>query len=295
MIKLALMAGTTAWHGFTFSGLVNRIDGKAFEKNDWPVYRNAFARRARITHAWSTDVKGTRKLAQAAGIEHVVKYPEDVIGEVDGVILADDMEMTHHRSAPIFLKAGLPTFIDKPLAPNWREAKRTVELARKHRAPMMSCSALRYATEIADGRAIAAKVGRITTCVAVGVNELYFYGIHPLELMVTVMGKRIRKVRNVGEKGKSIVHVTFTDGRMGTLIVYEKGLAYTLEITLHGTKGHLHLPIADHQGFYADMMRTFLDMVETRRPPIPYDETLNIIRALELAKRSQKTGRACEV
>ncbi len=291
MIKLALMAGTTVFHGFSFSGLINEIDERVFQRSKWPIYRNRFRGRAKITHAWSTDVAGTKRLAAAAGIEHVVKHPQDVLGKVDAVILADDLKMTHQRTAPVFLRAGLPTFVDKPLAPTWAEAKAIIKAAKTSKTPLMSCSALRFAAEIEDKAAIAEKVGEITACTAVGVNELFFYGIHPMELMVTVMGKRVRSVRNVGAKGKAVVRVQFADGRMGVLLVYEKQMAYTLEITLHGTKGHLRVPICDSQAFYGNMLAKFLDMVETREPPIPYDETLNIIRALLLAKRSVGTGR----
>lgn len=295
MIRLALLAGTTAWHGYSFAGIINRVDRATFRKNGWALYKNRFSGRARITHAWGPDVRGTKRMAAAARIANVVKRPEDVIGCVDGVILADDCKMTHHLTAPLFLEASLPTLVDKPLAPTWAEAQKIVRLARRHKAPLLSCSALRFATEIADRRTIAAKVGRITSCATVGVNELFFYGIHPMELMVTLMGSPIHSVRNVGKPGSAIVRVRFADGRMAVLTVYEKGFAYTLEVTIHGTKGHLHLPITDAQGFYERLLCEFLNMVETRRPPVPYDETLNIIRSLQLARRSGQTHREYSV
>jgi predicted dehydrogenase len=156
---------------------------------------------------------------------------------------------------------------------------------------MMSCSALRFANEIRNRAEIRRRIGEITTATAVGVNDLLSYGVHPMELLATVMGSGIASVRNVGRPGEAIVRVAFEDGRMGVVEVYEKRLAYTLEITLHGTKGHARLPITDHQGFYENLMDAFLTMVETGTPPIPYAETLGIIRALLLAKRSCSDGR----
>ncbi len=291
MIRLALLGGTTAWHGFAFAGLMQRVDAAAFRRHGWPVYKTRFARRARITHAWGADAAGTRKLAAAAGIEHVVGRPGDVIGQVDAVILADDCRLSHHRPARMLLEAGLPTFVDKPLAPTWREARAIVRCAKRTGTPMMSGSALRFANEIRDRAAIRRQIGELTTATAVGVNDLLSYGIHPMELLVTVMGSRVASVRHVGRAGEAIVRVVFEDGRMGIVEVYERGLAYTLEIAMHGTKGHVRLPITDHQGFYENLMDAFLTMAETRVPPIPYDETLGIVRSLLLARRSCRDGR----
>lgn len=291
MLKLAVMAGTTEWHGYAFTTLINPVDERAFKRNKWPQYPNRFRRRARVTHLWGRDVEGTKKLAAASGVEHVVDRPEDVIGDVDGVMLCDDVKGTHHVHAPLFLRAHVPVFIDKPLAPTYADARRIVQIARKTRTPMMSCSALRYANEILDRNALAARVGDITACVGTGVHGLYSYGIHPLETMVTLMASRVKSVRNVGRAGAAIVRVTFADGRVGVLQVFARGVAYTLDVTVYGTKGHVHLPIVDGAGFYGNLVGAYLDMVDSGRPPIPYEETLNLLHALEQAGRSLKTGR----
>jgi len=286
MIRLALIDGTDAFHGRAFPGFINHVDKSVFKKEGWPFYENVLGRRATITHVWGENAKATKALAAAAGIEHVLKKPTDAIGQVDGAMLVDNLKMTHQRHAPAFIKAGVPTFIDKPLSPRWQQAQSIVKLAEKSGTPIMSTSALRFATEIADRNALADLVGEVVTCSAAGTNELFFYGIHPITLMLTVMGARVKSVVNVGQRGRSIVRLRLTDGRQAVLFVYEKDMAYTLEVTVHGTKGHVRIAARDAQGFYGNMLAEFVTMVETGRPPIPYDETLNVIRALLLAKRS---------
>ena len=288
MLKLAMVDGTAAFHGWAFSSLINRVDATAFKKNEWPLYDGRLADRAVITHAWGDNAAATKRLAHAAGIKHVVKKPKDVIGEVDGVLLVDNMEMTHQRHARTFLRAGVPTFIDKPIAPRLDEARRILEQANEYGTPVMSASALRYATEVADRKALAERVGDVVTCVATGANELFYYGIHPLTLMCTIMNSPIRSVVNVGRKGQDVVRVRFANGKQGVLIVYEKDMGYTLEVCIHGTKGHERIHIADHPGFYGNMLGDFLNMVETGKPPVPYEEILSIIEALLLAKRSRR-------
>ena len=295
MIKLAMIDGTGAYHARAFAGLINRVDEDAFRASNWPLFKSVLSTRATVTHIWGDEEEPTRSLARAAGIKNVVSEPADVIGEVDGVLLLDNLKMTHQRHAPTFIKAGVPAFIDKPLSPRWAQAQRIVQLARKSRTPIMSTSALRYATEIADRKAILDQVGDIVTCSAAGTNELFFYGIHALTFMLTVMQGRVRSVLNVGRRGQNIVRVRLVDGRQGVLLVSEKGVAPTFEVTIHGSKGHLRIASRDAQGFYGNMLADFLNVVETRKPSVPYDETLNVIHALLLAKKSLRDGREYKV
>jgi predicted dehydrogenase len=297
MITIAMIDGTDAYHGRAFAGFFNRVDSEEFRRHDWPLFGNRFAGRARITHVWGEDRQATEELARAADIPNVMERPEDAVGQVSAAMLVDNLKMTHQRHAPGLIEAGLPLFIDKPLSPDWEEAQSIVRLARERTVPVLSTSALRYANEITNREAIAEQVGEILTCSGAGTNELFFYGIHSLTLMVTVMGSPVESVLNVGRPGEHIVRLQFVDGRQGVLTVYEEGMAGTFEVAIHGTKGHARVAARDAEGFYGNTLAEFVRMVETEEPPVPYEETLNIIRALMLARESLRDGREriCEV
>jgi len=290
MINIAIVRGAAAYHGRTFAALINEHDEEGYARQGWPAYATALSSRAHVSHVWDPDRAAAESLARLAGIENVADSPQEVVGSVDGVLIADDGTMQHQRAAEPFLKAGLPVFVDKPLSTDPAEARSIVGLARRHGAPFFSASALRFANELRDTDALRRQVGDITTVVAVGVNELVFYGVHPLEAMVTVMGPGIESVRNVGREGEAIVRLRFRDGRQGVMVVYEEGFAYTLELTVHGTGGHVRIPITDSAGFYTNMLSAFLDMIETGVPPVEPGETLEIIEALALAKESVREG-----
>jgi len=290
MIKVAIVRGAKAYHGRTFAGIINDYDAELYAERKWPAYPTALAGRARVTHVYDPDRAAAEDLARAARIENVLDRAEDAIGQVDGAIVADDGTLAHQQAAIPFLEAGVPTFIDKPLSTDPAEARQIVELAQANGTPFFSASALRFAKELADREALAEQVGDITAVCGAGVNELIYYGIHPLEAMVTVMGSGIESVQNVGRPGEAIVRIRFRDGRQGVLIAYEEGFAYTLEVSVHGTKGHVRIPIADSAGFYTNMLSAFLDMVETGQAPVQPEETLEIIEALVLAKQSVAEG-----
>ena len=106
---------------------------------------------------------GRQAVAAAALIPNVVAQPEDVIGKVDAVLIATDDGFDHVRRARPFVEAGLPVFIDKPLALTVEDL-RTFAQWEKAGARLLSSSGLRYAPEIVPyiegaGRAALARAG----------------------------------------------------------------------------------------------------------------------------------------
>src|SRR5512136_1188104 len=114
-------------HPYSWSAIVNGYNPAEMAKCPFPVIPQYLAEvplntvrilGARVTHVWTDDPADAPKVAAASRIEHVVTRPEDVIGQVDAVILATDDGHAHVRRARPFIEAGLPVFVDKPLAIN---------------------------------------------------------------------------------------------------------------------------------------------------------------------------------
>src|SRR6478672_8260070 len=87
----------------------------------------------------------------ATGVE-LVKRPEELIGRVDAVLIESNEGGVHRARATPFLAAGLPVFIDKPLAATAEDARALVDLAAQHGVPLLSASSLRFTPEIAAAR-----------------------------------------------------------------------------------------------------------------------------------------------
>lgn len=288
MIKIGMVGGAKAWHARSFSEMFNGYDEEKARKHGYPLYKTRIEG-ARVTHVWDEDEKEAHLLAEICGIDRVVPRMEDMIGEVDGVIIADDLTMRHQRRAIPFLKAGMPTFVDKPLSPDIEEAVSLVELAKRHNAPFMSCSALRYAKEIEEFQREKEALGEILTGNSICSGDLIFYGIHALEQLYVAVGGGIESVQNVGEEGKDIVVITWQDGRRFVLTAF-KEIAYLFQMNLYGTKGWREIRVEDSDYFYSNMLKAFLKMVKTKEEPFPPEETLEIIRTLVSARLSAQMG-----
>lgn len=288
MIRLAIVGGTAIYHALSFGGLINGVAPGQTLPEGWPQYPQC-VEDARITVVWDEDRAAAEKLAEVYGIDHVASTLEDVLPHCDGVIVADDVTREHCRHAPFFLERGLPTFIDKPLAPDVKTAEALLELAAKHNAPVMSGSALRYAAETEELRANPELLGKIELATAVGPNELFFYGIHPLELAHSIMGGGIATVQNIGTEEHDLVKVAYKDGRILMLLV-SRAIGFGFEITLYGTEGRQHIVVSDGTAFYANQLRLIVQMVREKKAPAPIEDALEVIRVLEAGKKSFVEG-----
>lgn len=284
MIRLGLVGGAGAYHGRAFSALINGLAEGQARPEGWPAFTPQ-VEGARIVSVWDPNRGTAEALAQVFGIARVADRMEDAADGADGVIVTDDMTKRHHHRAKPFLRAGVPTFIDKPLASDVEEATELVDLAVKHGTPMMSASSLRYAKETEDLRANPGALGNILAATAVCRGELIYYGIHPLELAVSILGTGVRSVQNVGREGQNVVQIDYRDGRSLVLIVYA-GISSPFQLNLYGDKGWRQVVVTDSAAFYANLLRQVAEMCRSKTPPIPYAETLEIIRILVAAQKS---------
>lgn len=288
MVRLGIVGGTAIYHALSFGGLINGVAEGQTLPEGWPAYPQC-VEDARITVVWDEDRAAAEKLAQVYGIEHVASTYEEVAAHCDGVIVTDDVTREHCRHAPFFIERGIPTFIDKPLAPDAKTAEELLALAAKYNTPVMSGSALRYAAETEALRANPETLGEIKLATAVGPNELFFYGIHPLELAHSILGGGIASVQNIGDDEQDVVKVTYKDGKILMLLV-SRAVSFGFEITLYGTTGRERIVVSDGTAFYANQLRLIAQMVRDKKSPARIEDALEIIRVLEAGKKSHAEG-----
>ena len=234
-------------------------------------------------------------LADVFSIPKVEKRMENLTNSVDGVIITDDITMTHQKKAPFFLNEGVPTFIDKPLSNNFEEAHSIIELAEKKGTLVMSTSALRYAKETEEAKDDIEGSGHIdcaiTLCQGQYMKEenIIHYGIHPLELAYSVLGGGVEYVQNVGEGDKSIVKVAYKDGKQLLLLVFPE-IAQVFQLNLYGKNRAITIEVEDWDYFYWNMLKTFVNMIKENKLAVPLRETLEVIKVLTSGRESLLNG-----
>ncbi len=286
MLKLALVTAAEYPHGKTFSALFNGVfdsDGKPTQAA-FPSLAGA-----RITRIWDANKAAAQELADTRHIDVVLDDYREAAEDVDGVIIADDCSQQHQQYAPYFIDRRIPVFVDKPLSRSYKEAKSIIDRAKRKKCLLQSGSSIRYCNEaLALNAALKEKVGKPLLAATFGPNELIFYGIHSLELLLGAVGGRVVKAQHLGSEELDLVKLTFDNGLIATWMCGEGAARGAFRLIVRGTKGEA--VIDSVTDFYPNMLARFVQMIQTGKPPISLDDTLHVIAICETAQKSVEQG-----
>lgn len=209
-------------HPYSWSAIFNGYDPKVMETCGFPVIPRYLEKQqfpkdaisdAKVTHVWAQNKAITSHIAKAALIGNVVDHYTDMVGEVDGVLLARDDAETHYEFAAPFLEAGIPVYVDKPLALTVAEARRLLDL-QQYPGQLFSCSALRYAKEFQLSDAERAQIGRLRHIHATVPKDWDKYAVHIIEPMLLFASERgrVERIQAWREGDATTVAVAYGSG-----------------------------------------------------------------------------------
>lgn len=291
-------------HPYSWSAIINGYDPVAMRKCPYPVIADYLGRQpldticipgARVTHIWTDDPQDAPRVAAASKIQHVVSAPEDVIGQVDAVIIATDDGDDHVRRARPFIEAGLPVFVDKPLATNRADLKQFISWQAAG-ARIASTSGMRYMPELRQFHERKAEIGDLRWITGFTCKTWERYGIHVLEPVSTLLGPGFVSVQTQHQQGSDIVHVTHQSGAQLTLAAISDAYGSFGAIHIYGTKGQLPLMLKDTYTAFRAQLLAFIEFVQTKRPPVPFLQTVELMAVIIAAIRSRdQQGRVVSV
>jgi hypothetical protein len=233
----------------------------------------------------------TRQLRDEYHVE-IVNTIEELLEKVDVVLLESVDGRPHLKQALLVFKAHKPVFIDKPVAGSLADALRIFELARRYKTPCFSSSSLRFSPEIARRRKDP-KVGEILGCDVYGPCELephhpdlFWYGIHGIESLFTIMGTGCKSVARVQTADTEFVTGVWEGGRVGTFRGIRKGKSGYGGMAF-GTKGID--PFSSPAG-YEPLVEEICKFFKTGQPPVSAAEILEIYAFMEAADESRRQG-----
>ena len=204
--------------------------------------------------------------------------------------------MVHHRYATPFLKTGVPTYIDKPLAPSFAEARPVIDLAESSGTPVFSCSPRRFADAIVDLQAnLDRQVGEVfggMTCGGLNFSDARFYGIHHLDVLLSVLGCDIESVHEIGDAHHRLCRLRY---RAGFSVMFEAAFGRPVQtrLFLYGKKGAATIPVAPPN--FCGLTAAVARMVRTGRPPITAETILCRVKIFDAMDRSLAEGRQVEI
>jgi predicted dehydrogenase len=135
MIKIGIIGMSEGnGHPYSWAAIFNGYDKKYMNECPFPVIPEYLSKKefpkdqingARVTHIWTQSKSTSEHIAKASKIEFIVDKPENLIQSVDAILLARDDYQRHYEMAKIFINAGLPIYIDKPIAITVEDTNKT--------------------------------------------------------------------------------------------------------------------------------------------------------------------------
>lgn len=282
--------GCDTSHVTAFAEALNNTEGKAHVPGGKIVA--AFKGGSPDLPQSASRVEGfARTLSEKYGVTFYESI-EALCTNVDVVLLESVDGRVHLAQAKPVIAAGKPLFIDKPVAASLADAVEIFRQAKEAGVPVWSSSSLRYGKNSqAVRQGMIGKVQSAETFSPCEVEEhhpeLFWYGIHGVEALYTVMGTGCESVqRTLTTNGMIEVVGKWSGGRTG---IYRQDPAKKYGGIAKGEQGEAL--VGSYDG-YAPLLVEIIKFFQTRIPPVTPEETIELVSFMTAAQHSKEQNGA---
>lgn len=242
--------------------------------------------------SWDRVPKFTEQI-RAMGVE-IVPSIDALLKKVDVVLLESVDGRPHLEQARPVIAAGKPLFIDKPCAASLADVIEIFRLAKERNVPVFSSSSLRFGPDF-QKTIHDKKLGSIRGCDVYSPcsleehhPDLFWYGIHGVEMLFTVMGRGCKQVSRVHTEGTDVVVGVWADGRVGIYRGIRDGQR-GYGATIHGAK--LIANVNKYEGS-TGLTQEMCKFFKTGKPPVCAEDTIEMFAFMEAADQSKRQAGA---
>jgi hypothetical protein len=282
------MVGLDTSHSTAFARLLNDPQASGHIPGCRVVKAYPFGSRS-IASSYERIEGYTAQVVQL-GVE-IAETLEEALDQTDAVLLETNDGQLHLEQAAVIFSYGKPVFIDKPLAADLADCLAIARLAEHHRVPFFTASSLRFSGSPQALRA--GQIGAITGCdtyspaaLEPSHSDLFWYGIHGCELLMTIMGPGCTSVTRTSTDDFDLVTAVWDDGRIGTFRGLRSG-ATGFGGTAFGADKIA--TIGPYEG-YAPLLVAVVDFFRSGVPPVEWRETLELYALMDAARLSRERG-----
>lgn len=261
---------------------------------------------ARVVAAFkggSPDVESSHTRVEKFAAEIHDKYGVELVGSIEELVKKVDVVLLesvdgrpHLAQARPVLAAKKRLFIDKPFTAGYADAREIVRLSKESGTPFFSTSSLRYADEL-QAMKKNEKLGAILGAFTFGPSptephhpDLFWYGIHAVEMLYTLMGQGCESVTRTSTEGADVVVGKWKDGRTATVRGIRQGKQEYGAVAF-GEKAALTTPMplkVDYRNLLVEIVKFF----QTGVAPVAPEETLEMMAFMQAADVSKSRGGA---
>ena len=253
-----------------------------------------------VTHLWGETDVFARKTAEAGKIPNIVKDPKEMLGKIDALIVDHRHAKYHLEAATPFVKAGIPTFIDKPFCYRVEEGKEFLAMAREAGTPVSSYSTIAHSDSTFDIAEQIKSLGEFNNIVRHGPADIespyggiFFYGVHLVQPLMYMFGDDIKvvKINKYGKKAGAVL--IFESGLQANLVF--STLHYGWETFVETKKGVVELKSRVQETSPERCYRDIVGMFRTGKEPLSHASILKYVAVLEAMEKSVSSEKWEEV
>lgn len=278
-------------HPYSWSAIFNGYNSSAMENCGYPVIPRYLEQQvwpdsqidnAEVVAIWTQDIELSQHIATASRIEHVMVDYTDMIGQVDAILLARDDAQNHLRYAEPFLRAGLPIYIDKPIALSLVDFEKLYAL-EQYPGQIFTCSALRFSQQLILTEADRQQLGQIKQVTAFTPKSWNKYAVHIIEPVLNMLPK--------GDTPVEIVSPTTTDDSGSLIVRWQSGIQTNffalgeglapLSIRVSGTNDFKDLNFTDSFSAFKAALQAFIDGIEQNKVASKKPFNRQVVKLLE--------------
>ena len=185
-------------HPYSWSSIFNGYDKTLMKSCPYPgipkyleryTFPEVTINNASVSHIWTQNKKDSTKIANTTFIKNIVDHPNEMIGHVDGILLARDDYKNHYELARNFIEAGLPIYIDKPLGINVDMAKKILDM-QKYEGQVFTGSALAYDPLLENLKEDLKSCGKLKFIFGTAPGSWDKYSVHLIDPILKVLDKK---------------------------------------------------------------------------------------------------------
>ena len=280
-------------HPYSWTAICNGYDPETIKDCGFPAIPHYLANQtwpddrllgARVTHVWTQSKNESQKIANACHVDTVVNEPEEMIGKIDALLLARDDAHNHHHFAKPFLRAGLPIYIDKPIA--LRETQFNKLLALQcNPGQIFSCSALRFAPEMTLNQTKKLQLGQIRFIQGSTPKYWETYSIHLIDPVLNLLGFESLPDRlfggNVGKDGR-LLALRWPLGGPDVHLLANGSLPSTLKLRIVGENAEITLTFKDSFTAFKLALMEFVAGVNEGYSRLPSEFNRRAVQIIEM-------------
>lgn len=288
MIRLGIIGYNEGnGHPFSFSAIINGYNDDAMSKCPYSVIYNYLKCRPanevgladmEVVAVWCQDKEIATQIASCSKIQYVFDNYEDMTDIVDAVIIARDDVESHYEIAKFFLLKDKYVLVDKPLC----QSEEELDFFKPYlyAGKLMSCSGLRYKSEMRTSFYGKMKRSDILFVNAFSVLDWRKYAIHVLEAVTPIMGTDIKSIKPLHQGNNLFAKIEYNDNTYLTIQINTQ-TSFGINATFYCKDSNVyHVDFDDNFGCFKYMLQEFYRMIKEGKPVIDPNETIAIVTTI---------------